>query len=70
MPKKLKTLGEANHDAFLRSREATGPRPNGISCPQCKTELMDTDPAVILTSNPAQTKIHCPKCSFRNYRTI
>lgn len=70
MAKKLKTLGEANHAAFLRSREATGPRPNGIACPSCKTELLDTTPNMVLTTNPAQLNIHCPKCSFRSYRTI
>jgi len=70
MPKKLKTLGQANSEAEARHRETYGPRPNGIACPTCKTELLDTTPNKVLTSNPAQLNIHCPKCGFRSYRTI
>lgn len=41
-----------------------GSRPNGIKCPLCKTELHDSEPMVVFTSNPAQMRIHCPKCGY------
>ena len=48
----------------------TEPEPNGIKCPKCGEELMDTYPNMILTSNPAQKNVHCPKCDHKGYRFI
>jgi DNA-directed RNA polymerase subunit RPC12/RpoP len=44
------------------------PRPNGIACPKCGKELMDTNPNMTLTSYPAQKNVHCPKCGYTGYR--
>jgi DNA-directed RNA polymerase subunit RPC12/RpoP len=44
------------------------PKSNGIACPKCGNELMDTNPMMTLTSYPAQKNIHCPKCGYTGYR--
>lgn len=41
---------------------------NGIACPGCGRELMDTNPSVILCSNPPQKDVHCPHCRWRGQR--
>ena len=46
------------------------PQPNGIKCPKCNEELMDTYPNMILTSDPPQKNVHCPKCDHKGYRFI
>jgi len=43
------------------------PRPNGIACPECGKELMDSD-TMILTSNPPRRNVHCPSCGYIGYR--
>ncbi len=45
------------------------PQPNGIACPECREELMDSD-ALSLTSMPPKRNIHCPgrNCVFMGYR--
>jgi hypothetical protein len=44
------------------------PRPNGIACPECGEELLDSNPNMTLTSNPAKKSIHCSKCKYNGYR--
>jgi ribosomal protein S27AE len=44
------------------------PTPNGIACPQCGREMLDSQPGVTLTSNPPQKNVHCPKCGYAGYR--
>jgi DNA-directed RNA polymerase subunit RPC12/RpoP len=46
------------------------PQPNGIKCPKCGEELMDTYPNMILTSDPPQKNVHCPKCDHKGYRFV
>jgi len=48
----------------------TEPEPNGVKCPKCGEELMDTYPNMILTSDPPQKNVHCPKCDHKGYRFI
>jgi hypothetical protein len=67
---------ESLHDYNRRKRaeyEATSwdssvPTPNGLACPQCGVELMDTDPGVTLMSNPPQKAVHCEACGHQGYR--
>lgn len=47
---------------------STEPIPNGIACPKCNAEMMDSDPQTILTSNPPQKRIHCSKCDYSGLR--
>jgi hypothetical protein len=42
---------------------------NGIACPKCGEEMYDTNPNMILTSNPPKKSVHC-KCGFSGYRTL
>jgi DNA-directed RNA polymerase subunit RPC12/RpoP len=66
----MKSLDEFNaergrHWKFLND---PSPVPNGIACPECGKEMLDSNPMVTLTSNPPQKNIHCPECSYRGYR--
>ena len=64
----MKTLDESN-DEVWKVYERNAPYPNGIECPKCGAELMDSD-NMILTSSPPQRNIHCPKCGYRGYRLV
>jgi ribosomal protein S27E len=44
------------------SAGATGPQPNGIACPKCGAEMLDTTPGLRLLSSPPQMNVHCPAC--------
>jgi DNA-directed RNA polymerase subunit RPC12/RpoP len=66
----MKTLEEHNSDrweAYARLN-SNDPRPNGIKCPKCGSELWDSTPSIILCSNPPQKDTHCPSCGYRGYR--
>ena len=41
---------------------------NGIACPGCGTELIDSEPGMFLTSDPPQKHTKCPKCSYVGLR--
>jgi len=65
----MKTLEEHNSEKMkeydLRRQEH--PVKNGIVCPKCGDELFDSDPYIILGSDPPQKNVHCD-CGFRGYR--
>ena len=44
------------------------PRPNGIVCSQCGTELMDSNPMVVLASYPPLKEVICSFCGYEDYR--
>jgi hypothetical protein len=46
----------------------TSPRKNGIACPKCGCELMDTNPSRVLLSNPPQYQVHCSSCDYHGTR--
>jgi predicted RNA-binding Zn-ribbon protein involved in translation (DUF1610 family) len=67
----MKTLEQHNaerHEAFAELDAMNRPHANGIECPKCGTELWDSDPMCVLTSNPPQKNVHCPSCGYRGYR--
>lgn len=68
--KKLITLEKSNQESFEKSRVLSdnSPQPNGIECPNCKEELLDSNPMMTLTSNPPQKNTHCEKCGYKGYR--
>lgn len=70
--KPLKTLEAANDAAFVASNITSlcGPVANGIACPECGQELMDSSPCIVLTSHPAQVHTHCSKCTYKGTRYI
>lgn len=68
---KLKSLEEHNASrskAYDVMASRNLPRPNGIACPKCGTELIDSDPTMTLASNPPQKNIKCPSCDYVGYR--
>jgi hypothetical protein len=70
MEKKLKDLSEHNNERFIYHWELNNPKPipNGIECPNCKKELVDTNPMATLTSHPPQKNVHCLHCDYVGYR--
>lgn len=63
----MKTLREHNTEAMRRHRRrAEQPRNNGIECPECGAEMVDSD-GFVLTSSPPQKNIHCPSCQHKAY---
>jgi DNA-directed RNA polymerase subunit RPC12/RpoP len=46
------------------------PAKNGFKCTSCGSDMLDTHPDIILTSDPAQKNVHCESCGFRGYRIV
>lgn len=65
--KSLEEYNEIMRRAYKETMEY--PRPNGIACPKCGKELMDSD-LMILISMPPQKNTHCPECGFKGYRVV
>jgi len=63
----MKTLEEHNQDRRPMHDMANERSRNGIECPDCKHELMDSNPMVTLTSYPPQKNVHC-ECGYSGYR--
>lgn len=55
----LKSIGDYKRE--MARLHGTGPQPNGLACPLCGKELMDTSPSVMLPSNPP---LKCVKCFY------
>lgn len=67
--KKLKTLEEHNkHHSPLYSFDLSKPIKNGIACPKCGEELIDSNPMAVLCSNPPKKNIKCESCDYSGYR--
>jgi DNA-directed RNA polymerase subunit RPC12/RpoP len=43
----------------------TYPRPNGIACPKCQSEMNDVN-GMALMSNPPKKAVECPKCGHKD----
>ncbi len=63
----LEQYNEMRRMAYLRMN-GESPKGNGIQCPKCNSELLDSNPMLVLTSNPPQKNVHCEKCGYRGYR--
>lgn len=64
----MKTLDEHNAERLEAIRLSnTYPKLNGIECPKCKSELMDSNNSV-LCSYPPKRKVQCSKCDYTGYR--
>ena len=46
------------------------PQLNGLHCPECGEELLDSKPNTILTMHPAQKEVECISCEYKGYRII
>ncbi len=51
-------------------RDVSVNKPNGIACPQCGKELVDTDPHIELMSHPPQKQVLCVACHWTGTRKI
>lgn len=49
-------------------REKNLPRLNGLACPDCGAELLDSQPLFQLSSSPPQKNVNCSKCKYVGYR--
>lgn len=72
MKKKLVSLDQHNsiNTTFHLGMLNPKPTPNGIACPKCGEELLDTKPNETLTSMPPQKNVGCSskKCDYTGYR--
>ena len=68
--KKLISLEDANARARANYETDTRFHLNGIACPTCGKEMVDSDPYVTLTSDPPQKAIACEGCGYRGYRIV
>jgi DNA-directed RNA polymerase subunit RPC12/RpoP len=68
--KKLKDLSKHNSEASALQFGLNNNNPikNGIACPNCGNELLDSSPMFTFTSNPSKKSIHCDKCEYFGYR--
>jgi len=68
--KNLTPLDEHNENSrTLRMNYFSNePRPNGIACPKCGAEMVDSNPMSVLTSMPPQKNVSCPECKYTGYR--
>lgn len=67
----MKTLMQHNEEKtkeYEAQKKLQGPQPNGIICPKCGYELVDSSPTYILCSSPPQKHIHCPECDYTGFR--
>lgn len=66
----LTSLEEHNSTAWITHNSAFSTEPclNGIACPECGAELMDSNPMVTLASFPAKKNVKCSKCDYTGYR--
>jgi len=66
----LKSLAEHNtHMQNLQMWDSiVQSRPNGIACPECGKELLDTNPNFALLTSPVQYRVHCSACDYMGTR--
>lgn len=56
------------HNRIRHSFHSNDPIKNGIACPKCGNELLDSNPMMTLTSYPPQKSTHCNSCDYTGYR--
>ena len=60
--KKLKSLDDHNREAAMKP-----PAKNGIACPKCGEELLDSNPGIFLESG--KLDVQCDGCGYRGQRS-
>lgn len=70
--KKLKSLDEHNAEASASHNFLYMGKPikNGLACPKCGNELLDSTPNMTLTSMPPKKSVHCDNCEYHGYRIV
>jgi len=63
----MKTLDQFNVERieFWQSNKT---EKNGIACPLCGKELIDSADGIVLTSSPPKVAIRCLSCHFKGLR--
>ena len=64
----LTPLEEHNRRKQLPLMGTRPSMPNGIACPNCGKELMDSNPDYALLTHPIQYRVHCPHCDWSGTR--
>lgn len=62
----LKSLADFN--ASRGRTESTVPKKNGIACPNCGLEMVDSDPSAVLMSSPPKMRVACESCGYTGFR--
>jgi DNA-directed RNA polymerase subunit RPC12/RpoP len=62
------TLEEHNRIRSATIADAQAPRLNGIACPKCGSELIDSNPGLTLTSSPPRFMVACQQCGYQGTR--
>jgi hypothetical protein len=65
--RELVSLDDFNNKHRSKYLETENPK-NGIACPNCGTELIDSNPNLVLTSFPPQKNVRCDNCDYTGYR--
>lgn len=68
MDSALKTLNQHNQEAQKGWAETLRLKRNGIACPQCGAEMLDSSSMTMLMSFPPQKNVHCAACGYSGYR--
>lgn len=63
MSERLQSLAELNRSRGGLHQRAY-PRLNGIECPSCKAEMVDTEEP----KDPMQQPVGCPRCGYAYWR--
>ena len=69
----LKSLEQHNKEAVLNHEKIhrmVVEHRNGIACPNCGEELIDSKPDQVLASLPPKKNISCTSCGYSGYRII
>ena len=66
----LISLADFNETILRRNRECPKRPVNGIACPQCGKELVDTQPTNVRLSTPMQKTVACDSCGFTGNRLV
>lgn len=66
----LKSLNDFNNERLaVHDAENTVPLiKNGIACPSCGKELVDSNPNQMLLTDPPQKQIECGSCEYTGHR--
>lgn len=64
-PKTVEEWNTRKRQEILAARE--GQKITGLECSKCGALLEDTQPGILLMSNPAQKRLDCPACHHIEY---
>ena len=71
MPRKhLKSLREWNQEQqeLWAQAQPAPDKPNGLQCPDCREELVDPQPHVLITEDPPAKDVRCLACGYKGRR--